>query len=224
MLNENQKKLQMNRAIAIGLAVAITAAVAITVIAVMSARRAKPGDETTTDTTTAQTTAQTTTGKNDEQVLAEKVTFIAPVTNGNVIAAWSADVPVFSNTMEDYRVHTGVDIEAAAGTPVYAAADGTVESVEFHPMMGQSIVLVHADGYKTVYRNLQTAVSEAVTAGTAVKAGDELGKVGDTALIEIAEAPHLHFEIYKDDVCENPMDHIAITPIDASADYEDGTS
>ena len=223
MLNENQKKLQKNRMIAIGLAIAVTAAITVTVIAAVSARRNKPVNDPTTGSTTAQTTVQTTTEKTEAPVIAEKVTFLAPLAAGNVTDAWSADVPVFSDTMEDYRVHTGVDITAAAGTPVYAAADGTVESVEFHPMMGQSVVLVHADGYKTVYRNLQTAIPEAIVPGAAVKAGDSIGKVGDTALIEIAEEPHLHFEIYKDDVCEDPLDHIAITPVDASADYEDVT-
>lgn len=222
MMNENQKKLQMNRGLAIGLALLIVAAIVITVIAVVSAKRAKPTpDETTTGITTTQTRpVETTTGKKDEPVIAEKVSFISPVSAGTVIVNWSADVPVFSNTMEDYRVHLGVDIEADAGTPVYAAADGTVESVEFHPMMGQTVVITHADGYKSVYRNMQTTVPEGIEAGASVKAGDEIGYVGDTALVEISESPHLHFEIYKDDVCEDPMNHITLAAIDASVNYE----
>lgn len=221
-MNENQKKLQMNRGLAIGLALLIVAAIVITVIAVVSAKRAKPTpDETTTGITTTQTRpVETTTGKKDEPVIAEKVSFISPVSAGTVIVNWSADVPVFSNTMEDYRVHLGVDIEADAGTPVYAAADGTVESVEFHPMMGQTVVITHADGYKSVYRNMQTTVPEGIEAGASVKAGDEIGYVGDTALVEISESPHLHFEIYKDDVCEDPMNHITLAAIDASVNYE----
>lgn len=222
MMNENQKKLQMNRGLAIGLSLLIVAAIVITVIAVVSAKRPNPvPSETTTGTTTGTKPQETTTGKKEEPVIAEKISFIAPVSAGNVIGEWSADVPVFSNTMEDYRVHLGVDIKAEAGTPVYAAADGTVESVEFHPMMGQSIVITHADGYKTVYRNMQTRIPTGIEAGTTVKAGDEIGYVGDTALIEIAEEPHLHFEIYKDDISEDPMAHIALAPVDASKDYED---
>ena len=223
MMNENQKKLQMNRGIAIGLAMLVVAAIVITVIAVTSAKRANPTpNETTTGNTTTQAKpAETTTGKKDEAVIAEKVSFISPVSAGTVIGKWSADIPVFSNTMEDYRVHLGVDIEADAGTPVYAAADGTVESVEFHPMMGQTVVITHADGYKSVYRNMQTTVPSGIEAGASVKAGEEIGYVGDTALVEISENPHLHFEIYKDDICENPMDHIALASVDASSDYED---
>jgi murein DD-endopeptidase MepM/ murein hydrolase activator NlpD len=223
MMNENQKKLQMNRGLAIGLSLLIVAAIVITVIAVVSAKRAKPiPGETTAGITTTQTKpTETTTAKKDEPVIAEKVSFISPIQAGAVIGEWSADVPVFSNTMEDYRVHLGVDIGADAGTPVYAAADGTVESVEFHPMMGQTVIITHADGYKSIYRNMQTTVPEGIEAGASVKAGDEIGYVGDTALVEISEAPHLHFEIYRDDVCEDPMDHITLAAIDASKDYED---
>ncbi len=223
MLNENQKKLQMNRALAIALSILVVAAIVITVVAVISGKRAQSnGDETTTASTTTQTNpTETTTGKKDEPVIAEKVSFIAPVSAGNVGAKWSADIPVFSNTMEDYRVHLGVDITADAGTPVYAAADGTVEVVEFDPMMGQTVIIAHADGYKTIYRNMQTAIPDEIKAGASVKAGDRIGAVGDTALVEISEEPHLHFEIHKDDVCENPLDHIALTPVDASTDYED---
>lgn len=222
MMNENQKKLQMNRGLAIALSLIVVAAIVITVVAVVSGKRAKPNpNESTSGTTTATKQQETTTVKTEEPVIAEKVSFIAPISIGNVIGEWSADIPVFSNTMEDYRVHLGVDIEADEGAPVYAAADGTVESVEFHPMMGQTVVINHADGYRTVYRNMQTSVPDGIEAGASVKAGDEIGYVGNTALLEIAENPHLHFEIYKDDVSENPMDHITLIPVDASVDYED---
>jgi murein DD-endopeptidase MepM/ murein hydrolase activator NlpD len=68
---------------------------------------------------------------------------------------------------------------------------------------------------------MQTNLPENIQAGVSVKAGDEIGYVGDTALVEISENPHLHFEIYKDDASEDPMEHISLVPVDASADYED---
>lgn len=223
MMNENQKKLQMNRGLTMGLALLIVTAIVITVVAVVSAKRAKPTPNETTApiTTTQKKPVETTTAKKDEPVIAEKVSFISPVSAGTVIGKWSADIPVFSNTMEDYRVHLGIDIEADPGTPVYAAADGIVESVEFDPMMGQTVVIEHANGYQSVYRNMQTGVPEGIEAGVQVKAGDEIGYVGDTALIEISENPHLHFEIYKDEICEDPLNHFTLASIDASSDYED---
>lgn len=217
----------MNRALSIALSLLVVVAISVTVIAVVSARRAKPGDKdssSTSSSSTSQSTQKTetteTTSKNTP-VVVEKVSFISPVTVGNVIKEWSADIPVFSSTMEDYRVHMGIDVEAEIGAPVYAAADGTVESVEFHPMMGQTVVISHTDGYKTVYQNMQTAVPAGIKQGASVKAGDEIGYVGDTALIEISEEPHLHFEMYKDDICENPLSHFTVTPIEPTTNYED---
>jgi murein DD-endopeptidase MepM/ murein hydrolase activator NlpD len=224
-MNQNQKKLQMNRALSIALSLLVVVAVTVTVVAVVSARRAKPNDTTSESSSSTsqstQKTQQTETTSQTTPVVIEKTTFISPLTAGNVIKEWSADVPVFSDTMEDYRLHMGIDVAAEIASPVYAAADGTVEAVAFDPMMGQTVIISHANGYKSVYQNMQTAVPAAITVGATVKAGDEIGYVGDTALIEISEDPHLHFELYKDGVCENPLSHFTIAPIDPFTNYED---
>ena len=223
--NENHKKLQMNRTLSIALSLLVVVAVCVTAIAVGTAKKEKPPAGTSSTSKTSQSTSKTSSSKtevnNDTNVVVEKVTFVAPMTAGNIIKEWSADIPVFSMTMEDYRLHLGIDVAASAGANVYAVADGTVESVTFHPMMGQTVVIVHADGYKSVYQNMQTAVPTGITAGATVKAGDKIGTVGDTALIEISEDPHLHFELYKDGICENPLAHFTVSPIDAASDYED---
>ena len=227
-MNQNQKKLQLNRGLSIALALLVVAAICVTVIAVVSGRRAKPNpSEVTTgtkhpaETTGTKQPEETTKPGDDKPVIADKVTFVSPMKNGNIGKEWSAEIPVFSDTMEDYRVHLGVDIEADAGTPVYAAADGTVEFVGLDPMMGQSVIITHANGYKSVYRNLQTKTVDGLAKGSTVKAGDEIGYVGDTALVEISQSPHLHFEIYQDDKCVNPLSHVTVTPIDDKTNYED---
>ena len=230
-MNQNQKKLQMNQTLAIALSLLVVIAVCITAIAVGTAKKEKPpassSSSSSSTSRTSQSTSQTTQStsqpeeKPNTSVVEEKVTFVSPMTAGNVIKEWAADIPVFSVTMEDYRLHLGIDVAASAGSPVYAVADGTVESVEFHPMMGQTVVIVHKDGYRSVYQNMQTAVPSEITAGAEVKAGAQIGSVGDTALIEISEEPHLHFELYKDGNCENPLSHFTVTPISASSNYED---
>ena len=225
-MNQNQKKLQMNRTLSIALSLLVVVAVCVTAIAIGAAKKEKPSTQSSSTSKTTQSTSKTTQStapqeNNDTTVVVEKVTFVAPMTAGSIIKEWSADVPVFSMTMEDYRLHLGIDVAASAGTPVYAVADGTVESVEFHPMMGQTVVITHADGYRSVYQNMQTAVPDGIEAGAAVKAGDKIGSVGDTALIEISEDPHLHFELYKDGICENPLTHFTVSPIDEAKDYED---
>ena len=216
----------MTRGLTIALALLVVVAIVVTVVAVVSSRRTKPestgtSGQTAPDQTTGTTGPQDTTDPGDTPIVADDVTFISPVTNGNISKEWSADIPVYSDTMEDYRVHLGVDIEADAGTPVYAAADGTIESVTLDPMMGQTIVISHAGGYKSVYQNLQTTIPEEIAEGVTVKAGDEIGAIGDTALVEISQSPHLHFEIYRDDECEDPLTHITVTPIDDETYYED---
>ena len=221
----------MNQTLAIALSLLVVIAVCITAIAVGTAKKEKPpassSSSSSSTSRTSQSTSQTTqsTSQTEEKpntsVIEEMVTYVSPMTAGNVIKEWAADIPVFSVTMEDYRLHLGIDVAASAGSPVYAVADGTVESVEFHPMMGQTVVIVHKDGYKSVYQNMQTAIPSEITAGAEVKAGAQIGSVGDTALIEISEEPHLHFELYKDGNCENPLSHFTVTPISASSDYED---
>ena len=219
----------MNRTLSIALSLVVVVAVFVTAIAIGAAKKEKPpaGQSSSTSKTSQSTSKSSSTVSNTEEtdpntsVIAEKVTFVAPMTSGNIIKEWAADIPVFSMTMEDYRLHLGVDIAASAGSPVYAVADGTVASVEFHPMMGQTVIITHTDGYQSVYQNMQTAVPDGIRVGSTVKAGDKIGSVGDTALIEISEEPHLHFELYKDGNCENPLSHFTVSPIDASSDYED---
>ena len=158
----------MTRGLTIALALLVVAAIVVTIVAVVSSKRTKPTPSDTTGTTPGQTTGTTapeqTTKPGDEPIVADDVTIISPVTNGNISKEWSAEIPVYSDTMEDYRVHLGVDIEADAGTPVYAAADGIIESVTLDPMMGQTIVISHNGGYKSVYQNLQTVIPEGIAA------------------------------------------------------------
>ena len=135
--------------------------------------------------------------------------FIAPV-SGMVSKSHSVDVPVYSLTMEDYRTHTGVDIAAADGTAVRAAADGTVGEIWEEPMMGTCLSVEHSGGAKSIYKNLAPTIAEGIEAGTAVKAGTILGAVGESALAEIAESSHLHYELEIDGVSVDPADFMLL--------------
>ncbi len=132
--------------------------------------------------------------------------FIMP-TMGNISRTFSADVLVWSNTMEDYRTHNGIDICSSLGESVMAAADGIVTEVYAHPMMGNTVVIAHDGNAETVYQNL--ADDMLVSVGDTVKAGEVIGAVGESAIIEIAEDPHLHFEMQVDGVRVDPVDYIA---------------
>ena len=150
-MNTNQKKQeQLNRGIAIAVAVLLALTLIVTVIAFSTSKRSDEKTPALTTTRTTQTTAtkstsQTSstpapttgtsastvkppegTGSSDDKptaVLAPD--FTCPLA-GALVKDYSADIPVFSITMEDYRVHCGIDIGADAGTEVLAAADGDV--------------------------------------------------------------------------------------------------
>lgn len=139
-------------------------------------------------------------------VIAER-SYIAPV-SGDVVKDYSMDMPVYSSTMNDYRTHNGIDISAQPGDPVFAFTDGVIKEVYADPMMGTTVKIDHGDGLVSVYQNLQSAVLEGITVGKEVKAGELIGAVGETALIECAESSHLHFCVMKDGAYVSPTSYL----------------
>lgn len=99
------------------------------------------------------------------------------------------------------RPHNGVDMAAARGTPIHAAADGTVKFVGRKHGYGRLVELKHFDGYTTRYGHMSRFASS-LHDGEQIKQGDIIGYVGATGE---ATGPHLHFEIRKDDVPHNPL-------------------
>ncbi|MGB9834337.1 MAG: murein hydrolase activator EnvC family protein [bacterium] len=85
--------------------------------------------------------------------------------------------------------HRGIDIGAAYGTPVAAAADGIVVAAEYRGTYGNMILIAHAGGISTVYAHLS---GFAVGPGDTVSQGEVIGWVGMTGL---TTGPHLHFEV-----------------------------
>ena len=86
-------------------------------------------------------------------------------------------------------------------------ADGKVIAIKNDPRYGLTVVIEHQNQFKTVYANLLTA--EFVTEGEEVKSGQTIGTVGNTAIFEIADEAHLHFEILKNDENVDPNIYIA---------------
>ncbi len=147
-------------------------------------------------------------------------TFVLPV-EGKLGDAHDPTAQVFSDTMKDWRVHLGIDIQSKVGEPVYAAADGIVTNVWNDPLYGWSMTIGHTGKAVTVYKNLGETLGEGIEVGKEVKAGQVVGAVGDCAIIELAEEPHLHFEVKIDDVSVNPLDYMSKSAIKA---LEDDTS
>ena len=127
--------------------------------------------------------------------------FAVPV-EGEISKDFSDSNLIYSETLQEWTVHLGVDIEADKGTPVNSCEAGKVESIKNDPRYGTTVTVVHANGFKTIYSNLQTA--EFVTEGQDVEKGQILGSVGDNAPFEIADNPHLHLEMTLNNENVNP--------------------
>ena len=113
--------------------------------------------------------------------------------SGERIAPYSMQELSFNQTTQDWRTHDGIDLAALAGEPVRAACTGTVTAVYDDEYFGTTVVLSHPEGYETIYSNL--AAMPAVSAGMRVTAGDTIGSVGESALLESASTAHLHFAV-----------------------------
>ena len=132
---------------------------------------------------------------------------LTPV-SGNILCEFSANKQVYHSSLDDWRTHDGMDIAAEAGSAVLAAADGTVYTVYEDETMGTTVVIRHENGYVTTYASLDKTVS--VAPGDSVKLGQQIGKVGSTALLESAVAEHVHFSVTKDGKTVDPEDFLKL--------------
>ncbi len=119
--------------------------------------------------------------------------YIMPVKSDEVSVKFSLETPVYSKTLGDWRVHDGVDFSAGTGAEVVAVNDGVVEDIIHHDLMGVTVIIKHGDGKKSTYSNLEDSVT--LENGQIINQGDVVGRVGATAVYEIADGPHLHFEM-----------------------------
>jgi murein DD-endopeptidase MepM/ murein hydrolase activator NlpD len=111
--------------------------------------------------------------------------------------------------LREVRAHLGVDYRAPAGAPVVAVADGVVVSAGMSGGAGRMVHLRHANGFETEYLHLSAI---AVRAGTRVRQGELIGKVGSSGL---ATGPHLDYRLKKNGGFINPVTaHRAMPPAD----------
>ena len=134
----------------------------------------------------------------------EEIKFHPPV-EGNVIEEYSGDDLVYNEALKDWRAHSGVDFSAEVGEQVLCSAKGVVVEV-FDSSLGRCVIVDHNNGFQTMYANLNEETN--VKAGDEVSVGDVIGKVGNTALGDSTDEPHLHFEMIKKDKNVNPVDYL----------------
>lgn len=145
---------------------------------------------------------------------AEDFILSLPVT-GNLYKGHDSSVQVWSDTMDEYRIHLGVDIATEAGAPVLAAADGKISRIWNDPLMGRCIAIEHDGEVVTVYKNLSETSVKGIAKDVTVKCGQQIGYVGQTAISEIADDPHLHLELTVGGLSVDPRDYMTDEAKDA---------
>lgn len=149
--------------------------------------------DTNTKKETPKKTESTNTTKEEKKTEVKKeISFAKPV-EGEISKAYAKENLIYSETLQEWTTHFGIDIKADNATIVKATAEGKVKSIKNDPRYGLSVIIEHQDGYETLYANLLT--SEFVQVGEEVKQGQSIGTVGNTATFEIADTSHLHFEL-----------------------------
>ncbi len=234
---EKLKNIKVNRTAVVSFCALIAAVILITAVAIASNRTKKDGGPTPTPPSTEHTDTvkpPADTGKSDTEntptVTPEDTTstpvedklpsFVLPV-NGALTNKHDPTLQVYSNTMNDYRVHLGVDIVTEANAPVYAAADGKVDKIWEDTLMGYCIAIKHSGNCYTIYKNLAETLPDGIAEGVSVRSGQLIASVGESAMVEVADEPHLHFEMTVADLGVDPLEYfdekaLASLNIDAS--------
>ncbi len=109
-----------------------------------------------------------------------------PIAGGHITSRYGLRYSPFGYLNE---FHLGVDLADQVGTPIYAAANGSVHMAGRSGGYGLTVRLVHRFGYKTLYAHMSSIL---VNTGQSVKKGQMIGRVGVTGR---TTGPHLHFEV-----------------------------
>ncbi len=128
-------------------------------------------------------------------------TFCLPVSKAELLSSYSGKAPIKNHTLGVWRTHDGIDLSAPKGSPVSAAAAGTVQTIETDPLWGGVISVRHTGGYCTVYSGVLP--EKGLKVGTQVEAGQILGTLAEIPA-EIAMESHLHFAMTKDGASLDP--------------------
>jgi murein DD-endopeptidase MepM/ murein hydrolase activator NlpD len=136
----------------------------------------------------------------DKEKMVASVPAIMPISNKDLrrtASGWGFRIhPIYKIR----KFHYGMDFTAPTGTEIYSSGDGVVEVVDNSLRgYGKRIIINHGFGYKTLYGHMN---GFNVKKGQKVKRGDVIGFVGSTGT---STAPHLHYEVLKNNKKVNPV-------------------
>ena len=128
--------------------------------------------------------------------------FVKPA-SGETTNEYSMDSLIYSNTLEEWVTHRGVDIKGEQESDIVSIAEGTITSIKNDPRYGLSVTIEHNDGFKSIYSCL-LATEDGIEEGMKISQGQVIGKMGNSGVFESGEGAHLHFELMQNGDYINP--------------------
>ena len=127
------------------------------------------------------------------------ITWLKPCSYSRVSSPYGWRIhPVYG----DWRFHSGIDLSASSGTPIYATRSGVVSVATYSSSAGYYVTINHQDGFESKYLHMTHYI---VGVGEYVTAGQVIGYVGSTGT---STGPHLHFTICYNGSSVNPSDYL----------------
>ena len=142
----------------------------------------------------------------EDSTEAKTVIFYSPLSL-SITKDYSMGVPVFSQTMNDYRTHNGVDFTGIRGENVKTTGDGTVVSVTKDAIWGNTVTIDHHNGVVSAISGL--ADEALISTGTEVYTGTIIGTVGEIP-VESADNPHVHLEMRVNGQLVDPLEILGL--------------
>lgn len=162
--------------------------------------------ETTSETETVEKFPQANDNADNNDVIEEVVPERMQFPSSTTILRDYSQMAIYSKSTDDWRAHQGIDYKAEIGSDVVSVYDGTVTNIYEDKLWGNCIEIIHTGNILGIYRNLSKDIL--VKVNEKVSGGQAIGKVGNSASIEKAEKPHLHFELWMNGEVINPSSFI----------------
>lgn len=124
---------------------------------------------------------------------------------GNVILDYSMDHSIYFPTLDQYKYNPAIAIQSEVGTPVLAAAAGTIESIVETNETGLTMTVNLGNGYEAVYGQLADI---SLSTGSYVEAGSQIATVATPSIYYQTEGDNLYFQVLKDGQPADPLDFI----------------
>lgn len=134
-----------------------------------------------------------------------KTSHIVLPVSGDIIKPFSDTDLIYSETMSDYRTHTGIDISSHIGNEVICPQNGRITEISRDDALGYSISIDHGNMISKI-SNLSSKID--VKVGDKVNLGQKIAITGDSAQYEIMDEPHIHYELNVNGVNVNPLEYV----------------